>query len=288
MKKKEKEAQKGFISSMRIINTIIREMSEESPARTAKIGDTTGLSKVEFPEKGGILTYLKGYEQPYRGFPYFEMVERVNDVKKISKKIFGKIYHNTKGIRKLKLLLILPLANPLLSGFRYAFWFHIKKFRMKSVRYSQAVREIYRAFTALGESEEVTEWRDLMCMILEFDNAYRYRFQDVVSEMNKDALAKKPLKEIRRLLDLIIEREVEDDLRDRWIQMRDFGCSVLRFMPKITDLFQRFLLEINLEEIGLSKEDRYFCAMRSDYNFGFCLREEEKCKLGAPQDRGYK
>lgn len=285
MNNKAKEREKGFISSMRIVNSIIQEMSERSPLRTAKISDTTKLDKVEFPKDGGILTYLKGYKEPYRGFPYFEMVERVNDVKKIGKKVFGKIYHSVQGIGKVKLIFALPMLKPLLAGFRYAFWFHISKYRMKPFRYSQPVRELYRAWNTCGESDEIIELRDLSCMLFEFDNAYRYRYQDIISELDKKALEKNPLKEILRLIDLLISREIEEEIQELWGQRRKLIYFGLKFSQSNLKLIQKLLMALNLNEIRFTKEDRYFCAMRKDYDFGFCLRGEEKCKLGAPQDR---
>lgn len=277
--------QETILQSMRTMRTIVDEMSETSPARTAVMTDTTKLKEVVFPNDGGVLTFIDGYEHPYRGFPYFEQVERVNDIKKIARKVFGKVYGAAQGIGKLKLMALLPMMQPLIEGFRYAFWYHTSKYRMKPMRYSQPVRELYKAWNTLGDSEEIREWRDITCLVLEFDNAYRYRFQDVVSELNKEDLKKNPAKEITRMIKLLCERETESDSVAMWKQREKLVYFVLKFSKENLKMVQGVLLAINLDEIMLNVNDRYFCAMRKDYHFGFCLRGEEKCFLGAPQDR---
>lgn len=290
MKKADKEIEEkvgfAFMQNLRTIKQIQNVMLEKREERVIDAKkEKTSLEKVVFPKGGGILTYLRGYKEPYRGFPYFEMVERVDDIKKISKKVFSRIYHDTKGIKRLKLLFLFPMLRTIINGFRYALWFHTSKFKMRIKRYSQPMREIYRVWNTLGDSEEIKEWRDIVCMILEFDNAYRYRVQDILSELNKETLKKNPLKEILRLMDLLIERELEEGVQNKWKEMRDLGGFYLRIARGLLSMVQEFLLEINLEEVKFSKEDLYFCVMRTDYDFGFCLRGERKCKLGAPEKR---
>ena len=43
--------------------------------------------------------------------------------------------------------------------------------------------------------------------IFEYDNAYRFRVQDLFTESSKELLTKNPIKEIRRLLKIYMSRE---------------------------------------------------------------------------------
>lgn len=141
------------------------------------LGKQDTVEKVEFPKEGGILTYLKGRKFPFPGFPHEKMVERMAFIK--------------------------AMIPALVKGASYA----IGKDRIKPDKYCRFVREIYRLFNLLIEREKGNElknfWaqmRDVICMILEFDNAYRFRMQDILSEINLDEV--KPDENTKYYMDL--------------------------------------------------------------------------------------
>jgi len=134
-------------------------------ASKQSLKDQDTLEKVEFPKEGGVLSYLKGRKKPFPGFPHAELVATMGFIKR--------------------------LIPSLLSGY-YSL---IKPKLIKPEKYSRPVREIYRIFNLLieresdeGMKQKWIQMRDIICMILEFDNAYRFRFQDVVSEMNLEEI----------------------------------------------------------------------------------------------------
>jgi hypothetical protein len=60
-------------------------------------------------------------------------------------------------------------------------------------KYSRPIRELHRAFTAIrsreGEPEMKAKWtemRDIICLFLEFDDAYRFRFMELMLEYDKE------------------------------------------------------------------------------------------------------
>jgi hypothetical protein len=129
------------------------------------VKDKAKVEKVEFPKEGGTFTYLEGHPYPFPGFPDKGMVEAARWIKKFWPAMIS-------------------AAHSLLAP-------HL----IKPERYSRPVREIYRLFNILIEREKEpgmkdkwTKMRDVICHVLEFDNAYRFRLQDVLKEINLDEI----------------------------------------------------------------------------------------------------
>lgn len=139
--------------------------------------------------------------------------------------------------------------------------------------YSQPVREVYRVLSGYGEW--IDKIRDIICAILEHDTAYRYRFQDIIVELNKKLFYKNPSKEIRRLINII---------RDRGDRTTNKGNSVygllhicLLFSKKLRHFLFGIVSKINIEELRSSKEDIYWQNARYEgYNFRGIDNDERK------------
>jgi hypothetical protein len=138
---------------------------------------------------------------------------------------------------------------------------------------------------------EFPKIRDLVCIYVEYDSAYRWRFQDTLSNLNKGEFLKNPVKEITRLLDLLISREneVSEDvgsIKNKWKMIKSF----LKIAYWYLKIFDRKLLKkicqivsnINLEEIKLSVEDIYWANKNQSYNsrgLSWEARQEEYNKV---------
>lgn len=245
-------------------------------------GDTYPLTKVEFPGEGGVLSYQGGFEQPYRGFPFFEVVEKIDLIKKISRASLSGLYHSFKA-KKWFLFTLLPavwMFKYLLNAVVYAFYRLLERTRIKPRYYSQTIRELYRAFSVPRpkENARVLELRlmlrDLICMVLEFDNAYRFRFQDWVEELNKKNLKKNLIKEFSRILNIAQSREQTQEIRDTWTLLKMFNSFYLRFDPELKRMMRDVLGELNIEKVKLTLEDEFFCKKRKDYIFGFVDKQD--------------
>jgi len=205
------------------MQSIIREMKQipELPSEVPK--DQAGIEKVELPESGGVITHMTGYDYPFRGFPFYEFVERIDFIKKISRGALSGLYHEIKSLNKFWYLTLLPaiwFLVPLVYAFLYAFHRLIVRSLIKPKMYSEAIRELYRAFDEddIGEDGKTrllrTWLRDITCMILEFDNAYRFRFQDVIEDLDKENLKKDPAGELAKLFTSMQSREIGQDIKD--------------------------------------------------------------------------
>ncbi len=125
------------------------------------------------------------------------------------------------------------------------------------------------------------KFRDIFTTILEFDYAYRARTQDVLPELDKKALKENPQKEIERLLNLMIERELA--IQNKWLGLKKIILYAMK-IKKLRNLIVEFLLELDLEKIKRDEADWYFCLNRNDYNYGG-LSYEERMKIKEELDK---
>lgn len=270
----------AYQTNMGLMLGIAREMREipELPSETIAPGDSHPLIKVEFPENGGVLTYMEGYDYPYKGFPIQASVEKIDMMKKTQRAVASSFYHSFKKRSKLQLafLIFCPwIFADLVNAFIYTFYRSIDRFKIKPLRYCDAIRELHRAFSTdyHGEKPEEKEKRqmirDLVCMVLEFDNAYRFRFQDIISELNKENLRKNTAKEISRLLEIMSSRENTQEVKDTWKLVRYFLPWYLRFNRSLRKQIVDILTDLDLSKTALQVDDKHFCDKRVDYKFSF-------------------
>jgi hypothetical protein len=110
----------------------------------------------------------------------------------------------------------------------------------------------------------------IIMMILEFDNAYRYRVQDLVGETSKENL-KSLVKEIKRLFKIYLEREIQNqDILEWGARGKFYRLYILRFLfylPKFRNAFLKALDEINLENIKFDINDRFHISFWRGYDY---------------------
>lgn len=234
--------QEAMLNNMNLMNQIVGMMKEIPILPSEQPKDVSPLNRVEFPEKGGVLTYMDGHDQPYKGFPFYDFVDKIDVIKKVSRAMLSGLYHSLKGKPKIFYVAFIPLvfiAKNIFVAVVYVFAKLVKRVLVKSNIYCDAVRELHRVFTQerYREDEKTRELRlmlrDVVCMILEFDNAYRYRFQDILAEINQTKVKTHTVQELSRLLTLMSEREITEDIKNTWILVGLFVKIYLRLDRKL-------------------------------------------------------
>ncbi len=123
-----------------------------------------GIGMVEFPKDGGILTYVHGHDYPFRG-------------------LLDKDIVNAIGVSKR----MIPVTIDWM-------WKSMEKHMKPVDKYCEAVREIHRVFTIMideegsGLEKMFGQIRDVICLYLEYDDAYRFRFQAAFSQLDPTKL----------------------------------------------------------------------------------------------------
>lgn len=150
------------------------------------------IEKIVIPKGGGIDTYLKGLKYPYPGYPDHRRLEIIC----IIKRTFLTWMHFFSPLKRNIFKLILfkkNLKKFIPEGIYFLAWI-LRNHRLKPQFYSRPVREIYRLFDILiersneGLKGKFTSIRDIVCMVLEFDDAYRFMVQDIIAEMDVDKI----------------------------------------------------------------------------------------------------
>lgn len=138
----------------------------------------TDVGKVinNFPEEGGMESWIPGHDFPFPGMPDSRVVETMT----VIKKIFPVLYKWAWLVMRDR------LPNHMVSQSQNG---DIGLVDPK--KYSKPVRELHRVFTLMrsreGEKEmkgKWTEMRDILCLFFEYDDAYRFRLMDVMAEID--------------------------------------------------------------------------------------------------------
>ena len=179
----------------------------------------------------GILTYFEEHEYPRKGFPAKIPVEHIDIAKKI---LLGYItgFRDMFAQSKLKTVLFLWIFrkqnNASFTALVNIIYRICKPDLLESYRYCQAVREINRAFK-MGTGKERLEkmqkfpilmpLKEIIATILEFDDSYRYRLQNVVQEFDRARFNKSPFSELIRICRIGEMRERSPRVIGTWRMM---------------------------------------------------------------------
>ena len=216
------------------------------------------ITKIEITERG-LETWHEGHLYPKKGTPDKEAIIAVDAVKRF-------------GVA----LLSLFIRYPFLSKKRFIALF--LDFSSKIIARYYLKREVYcSCLRPLLDFEGTKEERELLKVgvtVLQYDNAWRLRWQDLIGEYRKG----KGVKELRRLLLLWKERERSDYVKRLWPAISTF----LFFLPLFFSL-KRFIFRVldslPNDVVGLDESDRYWCLLRPDYDFGGVSWEVRKSQF---------
>jgi len=271
-----KQQMDSYLYNVRAMNKIVEIMREIPVLPSDAPQEIFPLIKVMFPEKGGVLTFMDKHIYPYKGFPAgSEFVEKIDILKKLGRGTLSNFYHQVYKKNKWKIVFLLPVLKDIFRITVNTAHKFIERFRVKTDKYCDCVRELHRAFS-LKDNDLKAKIRDILCMLLEFDNAYRFRFQDLMGELNQEDFKKNSIKELLRLIDILSKRERTQEIRDTWVLVKMALKYYLKYDKELLEIVKEVFLEADIEKLKLSVEDKYYCKPRKDYNFGFI--EKEKCQ----------
>lgn len=132
----------------------------------------------------------------------------------------------------------------------------------------QIIMFVWKLLTELGVEEATAkQTAKIIALMFEYDNAYRWRTQDLITEANYDELVKHFPKEIKRLLKLEEEREniAVNDVTDKFRA----GARVLTLAWKIPILrkaIRKGLQRMDWDAAKLDEADIYHTILYGDYN----------------------
>lgn len=218
------------------------------PAPAPKANDSYEIERVRL-EEGQVKTFITGQREPTRFYTDHTDLNIIT----VYKNIFSVIVKNNR----LGLLMIV------LNKKAWSLWFQ-KIFNVypivnKDEFWSEPVREIHRITKGKFDQNIL----NAVLVILENDMAYRYRFQDIVAELNKENFNKKPIKELRRLLDIALTREHSNPAKIFRIARKYVWLLRFKGLKQLKEIVK----DIDIDKIKLSKEDVYWTAIVPNYDY---------------------
>ena len=232
------------------------------------------ISKVIFPNEGGVFTYFDKLDHPAKGFCYGETVETVDEVKKTMMAFLTGLFESLSKNKIKTILFVLFFRKQFETmGRRLVIQldYRMRRVRQKPERYCICAREFYRVFNLMATwypkyKTEIESFRNIWCMILEYDDAYRYTLQDVLPEFNKDVAGKDIIQEVKKILDMTLERD-DRGLFIKFLQIRKM-LFLLKFSKKTRIMMERFFSAIDLDRIKMDEDDKFHSSFKVDYDWG--------------------
>lgn len=228
---------------------------------------------VGFPNEGGILVYRKGDKFPTKGWPFWEALVAI-DVAKRCAFNFTRflVLSPIRYIIPFFLLLPKKMRKATISYAIYAYSemcvsiFKRLGVNMKTEYYCDVVREIKRV-AALPEYNDHTAqmFIQVVCNVLEYDDAYRYRFQDLMAEVDRKEIVSRPGKELARILRIGASRGSGTRAK-----MNSFAklFPYLFMLKEVKEPFVSFVSKLDFDKLMLDEIDNYRCLIWGGYDFG--------------------
>lgn len=232
------------------------------------------IERIEYPEAGGLRVYHEGHLQPTKGFVFPEAMQAINSVKAIvlSYLQIAKIWMMWPTVA---LIVIVPwkwkikTLNTVIEKSIRSLQFLVNPYLLKEQYYTEVTREFRRLITSILLSIGITEnstyvVADIVGAIIEYDNAYRYRLQDIMSEGRQGHMIDNPRKELQRIIEIGEDREKTIKGKYRLA----YQCiGILLLSKRIKKVVSHAFAKANYHDFKLDEIDRYHTLLRNDYDF---------------------
>ena len=210
---------------------------------------------------------------PEKGFPTPEAVWACSLAKKFFIKQIGFLF-------KIKFLLLflpnkLKILSKWLGDYNELAYAALIPYLLDDIRHSAPCREL-RVFIRefLGEigggeiGEEASDrFAKIFATIIEYDTAYRYRIEDILSETTSEKLKTAPRREIKHLLGIFAQREFRRPLLVEKFKFVGLGLYFALLLPKVKKAFINALDKIDFTKLQLDEADRYHVLKLDGYEF---------------------
>lgn len=256
------------------------------------------IEKIEIEENKGIFIHYKDMQYPRRGFPFAHAVAQINVIKRVIIDTLSLISSKELILGYIGLLISpkrIENIDKALTIFCNLSYPLIKKYLVKPVLMTPFSSEfqgiVYGFLSNVGICASTSKKLAYIAgAIFEYDNAYRYRLEDIFSETTKDKLIESPIKETRRLFKIYLSREVHgrnykyDKKRYVTDKFEVFYklISLALLIPKIKESFKLAIKRSEFNRLQLDEVDIYWCKNREDYDFqGKSYKERMKDYKGS-------
>jgi len=227
------------------------------------------IDKMTFND--GIKQWVTGAEYPCKGNTPPEALFACNQAKRLF----------IEGIRVLGVWSLLIGWRKLLKAYIDISWKIMSPYILKyeyMTEVGQEIQDITQNFLEQLDvpKDQATQFAQIFSHLIEYDNAYRYRVEDIMSESRQKDFIRNPRKEIKRLMNILSRRD-SPGVADKFVSIAKL-LSLTLLVPVIKKTLRSVLEYSNWEKLQADKIDRYWMSMRKDYKFEGLTNEERKAK----------
>ena len=271
------------------INQPMEEIYENIKGPEQVVNESGTVWPIESFEYGtfGIHTNVKGADFPQRGYAAPEAVWGINTAKRMiveSVKVLGRPEFLVTGLA----FLVLPYSMKLKTIERAIQSFNrladgvLSPYYIKEIYLTAqskwVIRTVSTFFVEMGISQEASQKiAKIVGHICEYDNTYRLKLIDILSETSTEKLASDPKQEIKRLVGIIAKR-------DNYYLMEKVGTMtkiafIMLMVPKIRRAFKKAVGGSEVEKAQVDNTDRYWMCHRQDGYKYFGLTDLQRKNL---------
>jgi len=239
-------------------------LNPKKPLSELRVWETYyGFKSFSFPEKGGILAYYEGRPVPNKGMSYSQSTETNNIMKRIS----------IGMVMCLKPTWHWP-SNILTQIKRLADYLYAPHY-LHTRYYNDCSRELFQFTFALlrklGFGFDLSYgFARIPAQLLEGENTYRFRFEDIAMMTTKDRLLANSRKELKRIEKLYLGRDTaqgENTVTDKFKMVFRLLNLALLF-PPFKKAFRFALVDSEFENFQLDEIDEVWANRFNDYDYG--------------------
>lgn len=233
------------------------------------------LKHIDFNRNLGILVYYHNAEFPQRGAAEPDALKGINIVKKIAvnstKLIMNKEFYPTilwfllktkKGKAKFITKTFLAFNNVAQRCLEENL---IKRCYMTPTGKNLDLL-VYKTLLNMQVQEKVAnDFARYFSSMFELDNAYRFRLQDAISEINNDAMFKDPASEFIRVFKIYQSRDI--DAISEKMKILEPAIKIFFKFKWFTKPFMKALRDVGIDNMRFDANDIYWTNQRDDYKF---------------------
>lgn len=214
-------------------------------------------AKITTAKEGHQVMLIEGEDQPFPGYPRgHSLFGSLSPLKhQIKNQIFNESWRKLEeGIPEEQI--IADIKKVIATGLT-EFWEGVRYDALPPDKLVPAVKEIWRTMTKLeNESKLVKPLKEMLCFIMQEDDAYRFRLQWLFGIFRPRWWNRNPLKLLEMALEELENAEMIGDMKERQRLLKRVLLLALRD-ERIRMLFDKFCKELNWKKVTLTKADLY-------------------------------
>lgn len=229
------------------------------------------LDRIEYTD--GVKVYVKDVPYPRKGFVTPEAIWSCNILKRI-------------------LMLASPFQKPsrFIKGFNELGYKVMKHHLMKLHTMTPVAKELHiliKTFMVhLGFDKQMSyDFAMFFSHLIEYDDAYRFRFQDLMSDVTKKQLINSPRITIDGMMLTLYARDSKATA-DKFNKIAMIFYWLL-LIPKVRRAWNKTIEIMKIEALQYDEDDKYWVSVRNDYKYFGETYEERFSKLKI-KPQGYK